>query len=626
MKKIIQLTCCLSILLISGRLYAQVSKLANNKNFTMAITLGNKSLLATDKDSVWVTDGTKGGTTKLLSNAITTEQAVVYKNKIYAGVYNAAKGAELWVSDGTTSGTKLFKDINPGPQGSYPINFFVFNNTLFFFAYTNKNGYELWKSNGTDAGTVMVKDIWKGKGSSFDSTASYFFYPANGYLFFLANDSTHGRELWRTDGTGGGTILVKDLNPGEGSFDINSYNALNDRLIFTGKDGNPTGLRVWKSNGTPGGTSVIKTLLPTSSNSSVSALGLSKYEDKLIFAVEGYILAIPNFKTINQLYSTNGTSASLIKDLGDSSLSYFSLTLTPTINNKFYFTTYSNNGSLLWQSNGTSGGTKVTKNIGTSLNLDAGHIPFIITDFITNSPDSANLKNFNGNFFIAADDGVHGYEPWITNGTPGGTKLVKDIYKNSGSSLSLSNFTWVYSQQGLYFTANDNSTGNELWLSDGTGAGTKEVYDINPGSKSSNPRILTILNNHLLISADDGDNSKGLKDLYKVNKTFDTLNLVQDNNDDAAVAAIAPDGTNYTVYPNPAKDQLNIRMNKNISTQKLSLMISDMKGRQVYARELNSNQISASFSIDISKLEQGVYELQIITDKGVSSSRFVKIQ
>jgi ELWxxDGT repeat protein len=626
MKKIVQLTLCLSIFLISGSLSAQVTKLANNKNFTLAITLGNKSLLATDKDSVWVTDGTVSGTSRLLSNAVTTGQAVVYKNKVYAGVINAAKGAELWVSDCTTSGTKLFVDINSGPKGSYPRNFYVFNNTLFFFAYTNKNGYELWKTNGTTAGTKMVKDIWKGKGSSFDSTTSYFFYPANGYLFFIANDSTHGRELWRTDGTSGGTQLVKDLNPGQGSFEINSYNALNDRLIFSGKDGNPTGLRIWKSNGTPGGTSVIETLFPTSSNSSVSAIAFSKFQDKLIFAAEGYILAIPNFTTINQLYSTNGSSAKLIKDLGDSSLSYFSLTLTPVINNKFYFTTYSSGGSLLWQSNGTTNGTKVTKTIGTSLNLGLGHYPFILTDFITHSPDSANIKNFNGKFFMAADDGVHGYEPWITNGTPAGTKLVKDIYKNSGSSLSLSNYTWVYSQQGLYFTADDNSTGNELWLSDGTGPGTKEVADINPGKKGSNPRILTILKNHLLISADDGDNTQGKKDLFKVNKSFDTLNLVQENSEDAAIAATAPDGTNYSLYPNPAKDQLNIRLNKNISTAKISLLITDLNGTQVYAQEISGSQISTSFSIDISKLQQGAYILQLITDKGVASSRFVKIQ
>ena len=36
------------------------------------------------------------------------------------------------------------------------------NGTLFFAATTRRNGYELWKSDGTAAGTVLVKDIWPG--------------------------------------------------------------------------------------------------------------------------------------------------------------------------------------------------------------------------------------------------------------------------------------------------------------------------------------------------------------------------------------------------------------------------------------------------------------------------------
>ena len=584
MKQFLQLSCCICFFFLSEKIIAQVTKLSNNTNFGLAITLGNKAFLATDKDSIWITDGTPAGTKKLVSNVtIYKEEAAVYKNKIFFAGKNSAKGTELWVSDGTATDTKILKDIYTGASSSSPTNFFVFNNTLFFFATTAANGTELWKSDGTAGGTVMVKDINPGKPSSYDSTSALFFYPLNNVLLFEANDSVHGTELWKTNGTSSGTSLVKDLNAGKNSLQITTYNSLNNKFIFSGKDDATTGIKIWQTDGTSGGTTLIKTLLPNDINSTLNAQSLSKFNGQLVFAVTGYIISFPQFTMLNQLYVTNATSAGtkLIKDLADSSLGVSFGTLTPTINGKFYFTTYTSHGSLLWQSDATSSGTKVTKVIGNSLNLNSAHVPIILTDFLFTGSDSIGIKNFNGKFFIAADDVTHGYEPWITDGTATGTKLVKDIYKNKGSSLSLNLFSFVYSKQGLYFAANDSTTGAELWLSDGSSTGTKEVANINPGKKGSNPVIAGILNKHLLINADDGDNTQGKTDLYQVNATFDTLALVKSQ--EITEINTAPDGSTFSVYPNPAKDQLNISLNKNFNSQHVSFAIINQKGQQLYA-------------------------------------------
>ena len=56
----------------------------------------------------------------------------------------------------------------------------------------------------------------------------------------------------------------------------------------------------------------------------------------------------------------------------------------------------------------------------------------------------------------------------------------------------------------LFFSANDGSSGYELWKSDGTAAGTVRVADIRPGIDSSDPRYLTTVGDTLFFSADDG--------------------------------------------------------------------------------------------------------------------------
>ena len=123
-----------------------------------------------------------------------------------------AGGIELWASDGTTSGTTVLKDINPGDGDSMAYIYLqstFFNNELYFWADNGANGTELWKTDGTQQGTVMVKDINFGIAHSLPHLRKS--VELDGKMYFIATTSTQGRELWVTQGSESTTHIVSDL-------------------------------------------------------------------------------------------------------------------------------------------------------------------------------------------------------------------------------------------------------------------------------------------------------------------------------------------------------------------------------------------------------------------------------
>ena len=69
------------------------------------------------------------------------------------------KGTELWVTDGTSEGTHMVKDILPGASSSNPTNLTEVGGKLFFTANAGVGKFELWVSDGTQLGTTKVTDV-----------------------------------------------------------------------------------------------------------------------------------------------------------------------------------------------------------------------------------------------------------------------------------------------------------------------------------------------------------------------------------------------------------------------------------------------------------------------------------
>ncbi len=478
---------------------SQVTNLATNSNIRMGISLGSVGILADTSGKLWVTDGTTSGTSQFTSKVTvdTAETVAVFNGKVYFAGITTTTGSELWATDGTDAGTVLIQDIRPGNGSSEPRKFAVFNNTLYFFASTTAEGAELWKSDGTNAGTVLVKDIDPGSQSSYNANQTYFF-ASNNILYFDANDGTHGTELWKTDGTNAGTVMVSDINPGAGSSNAANFTTLGTSVVFSANDGVAHGTELWKTDGTTAGTVLLDDIANGGSGSS----------PQQFVPFQGKVSFIASAAGKFNLFTTDGTTAGtvLVKAFGLGSIPI--LTNAVIISNKLYFAAITTtNGFELWSSDNTTAGTALFKDINPGTGSSS---PIILPDFfplLSGGTGDIHTSLFNGKIFFIADDGTHGSELWITDGTDAGTVMVKDINPGSGSSMA-DNISWFYTSTGLYFAATDGSGGDELWKSDGTEAGTSLVEDINPGSASSNPMFLYLyVNSNVFFTAMDGTSS-----------------------------------------------------------------------------------------------------------------------
>jgi ELWxxDGT repeat protein len=125
-------------------------------------------------------------------------------------------------------------------------------------------GAELWKSDGTASGTVMVKDIHAGATGSQPSQL----LDAAGVLYFTADDGTGGVELWKSDGSGAGTVKVKEICPSAcGADPQNLFLARADgRLVFSATDGS-SGRELYVSDGTAAGTRRFQDIAPGTDSS-----------------------------------------------------------------------------------------------------------------------------------------------------------------------------------------------------------------------------------------------------------------------------------------------------------------------------------------------------------------------
>jgi ELWxxDGT repeat protein len=427
---------------------------------------------------LWKTDGTTAGTSlvkDIYPGAVGGNPGgfVNLNGVLYFGANDGVHGRELWKSDGTAAGTVLVKDICPGADGSV-VSLADRNGTLLLSAYEPNTGYELWKSNGTAAGTVLVKDINPGTtGSQLSGLTT-----ASGAVFFAANDGVHGRELWKSDGTAAGTVLVKDIEEGhyygpEDGFVFDSTPLhlvnFNGTVYFSAFRGDQ-GRELWKSNGTAAGTVLVKDIDPEGFSDTYRDYGewipyfigfssnpnfMTPVNGALYLGAERELTGdYAGWRRKSGLWKSDGTEAGtqLVKE-------------TPRVSGVaglgtvVYFTAGGQSGYTdLWKSDGTEAGTVLVKRTGN---------PYTKSSYASRFTKSGNLLYFTA-YDTPIDYGnTGGSEVWRSDGTDAGTFMVKDIVPGPESS-SPQDLTDVNGT--LFFTA-----GNALWKTNGTEATTVQL-------------------------------------------------------------------------------------------------------------------------------------------------------
>lgn len=188
---------------------------------------------------------------------------------VFFAADDGVNGLELWKTDGTTSGTVLVKDIEPGPGWSNLLLGTVVGSHLYFSADDGTHGIELWRSDGTAAGTTLVHDAWSGDSSGNPTHLT----PLAGTLFYVVMTPDSGREVWRTDGTAAGTVLVKDIYPGKNTGDPSpTFLTVAGRRLFFAADDGVNGKELWVSTGTEDGTRMLRDINVGSGDANPSEL------------------------------------------------------------------------------------------------------------------------------------------------------------------------------------------------------------------------------------------------------------------------------------------------------------------------------------------------------------------
>lgn len=448
-----------------------------------------------------ITDGSGAGTlVKNFPGPVGSLTAL--GSKIIFSGRDANRGLRPWVSDGTEAGTFMLRDFT-GNAGSNPDLIREVNGKLYFYAanevlkktdvmhYTdgtaegtrNVNGFYL-KGTQTVGESVSMEgelifpgtdldsdvELWRSRGSITSviqdlrqdgSSSPQLLTVCGDNLFFTANNTTFGRELYRSGRGRTDNFMVTDIVEGTGSPGIANLAAVGSTLFFT-TGGNPW-TKLWKSQGFDTDTVVVRDFGTATKKGLLAAGGLAYFIDSSltpkIWCSDGTSVGTRALATLPSNYTTPADS----------------LSATVAVGSRAFIATHSLAASRvqLWSSDGTAAGT--------SMVLDT-------PGTLAQTPAVQRC----GNRAVVCLTNNARRELWSSDGTAAGTR---QIYSQSQDSIGLNRFT--ASDTRLYFLAGTSIPDSTLWKTDGTPEGTSQVPLDLPGTWSTSSGRFAIANGRL---------------------------------------------------------------------------------------------------------------------------------
>jgi ELWxxDGT repeat protein len=426
-----------------------------------------------DLGQLFRTDGTAAGTVQLtseLSGAATLpNRDFVFLNGILYFVGCANADQELWRSDGTVGGTTKLAEMSAafGCASSEPRSLVVAGGRLFFL-----DAAAVWTSDGTAAGTLPVPAL--------ASLAAVALSAVGNRLFILGGPAAAAggpSQLWATGAGGAGPqlLLALPLDDERRAFQLSSFVVAGGRLLFAADDG--SGNQLWSSDGTAAGTAPLTQFSPgTAEFDGYQSFVAAQLGGNLVFTAR-----IGNSRS--QLWSLSGSPATVTPLTSAEIVDLNSIVVSGS---RLVFDTVETPSAqaAIWSTDGTVGGTQRLK---VTCDAQCSRSLYNFARFLA----APGGKTFFG--VVAAD----AFEIWTTDGTPAGTQR----FGNGLMTLGTVDGTGVALVAGkLLYTGWGGAGEGQLWISDGTAAGTRQLTD-QVYHLSSSPRGFAALSDQVFFVA-----------------------------------------------------------------------------------------------------------------------------